>query len=658
MSSIPANLTRVPNLLASRITLGSLGRTGADITELQYQLTTGRAINRPSDDPIGTAAVSVLDDVIERRDQRLRNLEHASGTLDTLDAALGEVNAILIEAKSIASSQIGVGSDAETRQNQAEIIDAMLQEVVNVANRRYQGLVLFGGAAANRDAIRSDGTGLVYDGTAGGLENDLGLSRALPITVSGADAFGALDGRVAGANDLDPQLALDARLSTLNGAEGLGIRLGSINVDVNGTDIVVDLTEAHDLRDVVETLEAEIQAVDPGATVGLDAAGRGLRIVPAAGTITISDPEVAATAADLGIDRAFPLGGADGEDLDPRLTDETLLADIPALTVPLGTIRVENGGQIRDLDLSGADTVQELRNLVQGLGIGVRVEISDDGDRLDFVNERSGGGLSIGEVGGGTTASDLGVRTLDLGTELAGFNDGLGVQILADRTDPVTGLPDPTLDLDFRVTLKDGRTFDVDLAGATTVGDVVDGINAAASGAGVLASEFTAGLAQTGNGLRLEDTTNGGSGTTSVTPLNGSFAAQDLGIETSTTGAAIDGEDRAQVAVDSVFTHLISLRDALRADDERGITLAGEKLDMDISRTAEVRAEVGVRSRRVSDATIREEDLRIQDQSLRSQIADLDFTEAAVRFSLLERQLQAGLSTAARLQQLSLLDFI
>ena len=156
----------------------------------------------------------------------------------------------------------------------------------------------------------------------------------------------------------------------------------------------------------------------------------------------------------------------------------------------------------------------------------------------------------------------------------------------------------------------------------------------------------------------IEDLTNGGAGVTEVVPRNSSFAAEDLGIRGRTEGATLAGEDRARVAADGLITRLIRLRDALLANDERGITLAGEGLDEDVSRVAEVRADIGVRSRRLATATDREEDLRILDQSLASDIRDLDFSEAAVRFSLLQQQLQAGLSSASRLVQISLLDFL
>jgi flagellar hook-associated protein 3 FlgL len=294
-------------------------------------------------------------------------------------------------------------------------------------------------------------------------------------------------------------------------------------------------------------------------------------------------------------------------------------------------------------------------NLVAAQSIGVRIEVDPSG-RLNARNELSGAVMSIEEIAGGTTATELGIRSFHGTTRLEDFNAGRGVQSVSGNSDPVTGLPDPTLDLDFRVTLKDGRSFDVDLGASATVQDVLDAINAAAAGAGVLPAEFAAGLASDGNGIALTDLTAGT--TTSVVDLNGSPAAEQLGILGSTDGATLIGQDRATVAVESVFSRLIALRDALLADDEAGIGFATERLDVDLGRAIEARADIGVRARRVADATAREEDLSVLDQSLRSQIRDLDMTEAAIRFSSLQQILQASYQVAARTRELSLLDFL
>ena len=654
MSSIPSNLARLPNVLSRQIVLAALQRTQRNILGAEIQLATGLRVNRASDDPLATSVISVLDDVVERREQWLRNLSHADGVLNNVDNALADATDLIIEAKGIASSSVGVGSDAETRRSQATVVESLLIELFAVANREYQNVHFFGGNATANHPMNELLGGYQYTGQGTGMANDLGLFNAVDITLSGEEAFGAMSARVVGNFDLDPTLTVDTRLVDANGARGFGITLGVISLDIGGTLSTLDLSTAHTVGDVITMLESAI----PGATVAISGAGDSFEITPPAGPgVLIADLTAGTTAADLGLDLVggFPGGGATaGNDIDPRITEHTPTENLPGLTQPLGTIRIGNAGQSRDLDLSTVTNVQELMNAVKGLGLGVRVEIADTGDRLNFINELSGGQMSIGEVGGGATAAQLGVRSFATWTRLDDFNNGLGIQIRTGSVDPVTGAPDPASDLDFRITMKDSSVLDVDLVGAETVQDVLDAINDAAAIAGAL---VFADLATDGNGIRITDSTVG-VGATSVSALNGSFAGEDLGLIGSTGGASLTGEDRATIAVESVFTHLIRLRDALLTNDERGITLAADLFDADISRVTEARADIGIRSRRVAAATDREEDLRIQDLALKSQVQDLDYTEAALRFATLQQQLQAGLLVAQRVNSLSLLDFL
>ena len=105
MNSISPVLARVPNQLASQLILGSITRSNSQLLQLQMKLASGLEISRPSDDPVGASTVSVLEDLLERRDQRLRNLSHAESMLGTLDMALGDVGGLLLEAKAWPSAR-------------------------------------------------------------------------------------------------------------------------------------------------------------------------------------------------------------------------------------------------------------------------------------------------------------------------------------------------------------------------------------------------------------------------------------------------------------------------------------------------------------------------------------------------------------------------
>lgn len=658
MSAIPAILARVPNQLASRIALAGIQNTNRDLLTLQVRLATGKEFTRPSENAIGASTVAVLDDAIERREQRVRNLAQADATLNALDTALSDVGDILQEAKGIGLSQIGVGSDAATRRNQATVVDSMINALLSIANREQRGIHFFGGDAHARTPFATLGEGIRYQGEGLGMRADLGLASDIRLTMGGPQAFGALSGRVEGDRDLDPSMTADTRLGDLRGANGRGVSPGTIEVEVGGTPLSVDLSTADSVGDVLDRLNAAVQSIDPGATVAIDpATGDRLAITPSAGVdIVIRDSNTTTTAGDLGLAGTYT-GGATGTgaDLDPRITELTRLDSLSGLTLPLGEIAIRNGSATKRIDLSALETVQDFQNAVASANMGVRVEISEDGTRLNVRNELSGASMSIEEVSG-STASELGIRSFAATTRLADFNDGRGVRNATGAIDPQTGLPDPAADRDIRVTLRDGRSFEVEIEGAETVQDAVDRINAAALAAGIAPAEFTAVVSGSTNGLEFTDATAGTA--TTVADINNSGTATDLGIAGTFTSATFTGTDRATVAVDSVFSHLIALRDALLGDDERGIGIATELLETDFARATEARADVGVRSRRVADATGREEELGIQDLALRSSIQDLDFTSAATRFSQLQQQLEAGLAAASRSVNLSLLDYL
>ena len=195
------------------------------------------------------------------------------------------------------------------------------------------------------------------------------------------------------------------------------------------------LSEAWTIQDVMDIFQ-ETAGID----ISIGADGRGLFItVPEGERISISDPSGGRTAADLGIDTIFTNLAQIGADLDRRLTDNT---PISALAFDLGVIRFSNGLKSVDLDLSTAQNVSDVRDLVQQLDMGIEIQLNEDGDRLDAVNLRSGSLMSIGEVAGGQTATNLGIRSLDRETLLSDIPTVVReLEFSLETSDPETGAP-------------------------------------------------------------------------------------------------------------------------------------------------------------------------------------------------------------------------
>lgn len=651
---------RTTSMLSSNQMLSSLRRTQSSLASINQAIGTGVQVNRPSDAPASTSAILALQQRLEARVQYSVNFQFAETILNNTDQSLSDAGDILLEIQSIGSSQVGIGSTADTRLNQASVIDQQIQSLLDIANRRVQDVSLFGGTNTPPDNQNGGDVfidflgGYRYIGTRENLKTDVGLRQPLEYNSNGDEAFGALSARVKGSIDLNPTATNDTRLADLEGALGRGVASGSLRLVINGSPSTINLDNAHTLGDVITRVNDAINTASPGAG-SLAFSGGGLALTAAAGnTLEISDIGAATTAADLGIVLTASSATVAGADLNPKITALTSLASLGTTIDWTSGLKITQGDQTRIADFSAATTVQDLANVIDNLRLGLRLEISEDQSALNLVSDVSGLELSVGENAGGTTAGDLGLRTFGLSTRLADFNHGLGVgnSVGAD---------------DFAIQLHDGSSFNVNIDSVTTVGELLTAIRNAATAAGLtvgdpgdVGTHFNVGLAPDGNGMALENGSLAAGGSAfRVTQLGTSLAATDLGIyHNAQTGNAINGEDRAKVRVESVFTHLIALRDALVSNDSTGITVATSHIENDVSKLTRIRGEVGVRTQRVIQQQERSEEMQIAEESMLDQLRGADLTEVITRFSQLQQQLEASLRAGSQNLQMSFLEFL
>lgn len=690
MSSIPSNLGRVPDLLRSQLALSNITRTNSQLFRVANQISTGKAIHRPSDDAVKAVAIAAVRSRLERAGQIGSNLEVAGSSLATLDQALAEAGDLLLQAQSIASEQANFGSSSGERQSEAVVIESIIQGLFQIANRESRVGHIFGGSVPGQRPMEALRAGYRYTATGPGLTTDLDFGALIPVTLGGGTLLGSTSSRVRGTVDLDPDLTADTRLSDLNGARGIGVERGVITFAFDGAEPTeIDLSGAETIDDVTDRIASALRAYEaeqgvtilgPGG-VAFDGEALTIDVDPAGGAtpgLLFADVGSGSTARDLGLatdaGMTFAAGASAGIDLAPRLAWTTPVSALRALDgTPLGEIRLRAEGIARTVDLAGAETLQDIRNCIEASGLGLRVEINADGSGINVLSEVATSGesaLAIEEVeGNGGTASALGIRSLDNATRLADFNDGRGVRIVSGSLDPQSGDPDPSLDIDFTITLGNGATIDVNLSPAdvATVQTVLDAINSQAStqlaAQGLPTTLFRAGLTDGANGIVLEQdsTAPGMTDDLRIEPRNNSQAAADLGLlggDLSADGATLHGQDRAKVRPANVFSWLIDLRNALEADDTAGIALAGERIGAAVDALAETRALVGGYADRVEKESAALEDRNVLDQSVLSQLQDADFAQAASTLALLQTQLQAGLQTTALASSLSLLDFL
>ncbi|MBI5360794.1 MAG: flagellar hook-associated protein FlgL [Planctomycetes bacterium] len=447
------------------------------------------------------------------------------------------------------------------------------------------------------------------------------------------------------------------RLADLN--NGDGVSAGSIEIFDGTRTIAIDLQTANTIADVVDRINGAFSAFGT-ISAGINAAGNGLLVDSTSGTLTIEETGGGRTASMLGIEKTVAAGGQKvGTDLDAQIslfTPLTLLNAGAGIDRSAGSgIRIVNGDQQKDIDVTGLYTVKDLVNAIEQTGINASAEVAQDGKGISVFSRLIGDRLKIEETGAGSTAQDLGILyTLDR-AKLSDLNNGAGVDTSIEGND-------------FRVTLMSGSTIDIDINGAETVQDVIDIINNNSQnislGSPLLAQVDPA----TGDKIQLLDTSADANSDFKVETLNGSLAAEDLGIlqtivnpPGADVSLTLTGRDllRAGVEADSIFTSLIKLRKALEANDTGGIQNANANIEYVGDRDVlEGIAVIGSRASRLEMANTRSEEEAAQLDVLVSSLRDIDVAEAATAFQLEQIILQASLSAASRILQLNLINFL
>jgi len=157
----------------------------------QLQLSSGKRINKPSDDPIGAAQILGLSESLKVTEQYQKNIDHARSRLELEDAALGSVGNALQRARELAVQGLNDTNGPEDRVAIAKEIRQLTDEVLGLANRKdANGEYLFGGFQGKNSPFSHDGSGTFsYTGDQGQRQLQVGPARQVADGDSGLDVF-------------------------------------------------------------------------------------------------------------------------------------------------------------------------------------------------------------------------------------------------------------------------------------------------------------------------------------------------------------------------------------------------------------------------------------------------------------------------------------
>lgn len=136
---------RVTNNMMINRSLRDLNVNLSRMDTLQRDISSGKRIHRPSDDPTAMARVFVLKNNMALNEQYTRNIDAATNTLSITDTTLNSVgNAVHRLRALMLTGQNGTLS-AENRKAIVQEAEQLRSELISMANTQVNGRYIFGG---------------------------------------------------------------------------------------------------------------------------------------------------------------------------------------------------------------------------------------------------------------------------------------------------------------------------------------------------------------------------------------------------------------------------------------------------------------------------------------------------------------------------------
>jgi flagellar hook-associated protein 3 FlgL len=178
---------RITNRMLSDDAVRQLQANMSRLAQSQEQVTTGRRINRPSDDPVRTGSALRLRDSINELDQFRRNIDLADSNLSAADVALGTADDIIQRARELAVEGATGTLSPSDRQILSAEVDQLIGGLMSQVQAKAGGAYLFGGFRTDVAPYLTPGG--IYQGDAGAVMARIAPGTTVQINVTADTAF-------------------------------------------------------------------------------------------------------------------------------------------------------------------------------------------------------------------------------------------------------------------------------------------------------------------------------------------------------------------------------------------------------------------------------------------------------------------------------------
>jgi flagellar hook-associated protein 3 FlgL len=181
---------RISNQTIFNTGVSQLNTMQSALQKAQLQLSSGRRVLTPSDDPVASARALEVTQSQTMNAQYATNRSNARSSLALVDQALGTSDDLLQDIKQLAINAGNGGLTQQDRLALANELEGRLDDLVGQANATDgTGGYLFSGYKTGTQPFARSATGATYAGDQGVRDLQVASSRKLAISASGSSVF-------------------------------------------------------------------------------------------------------------------------------------------------------------------------------------------------------------------------------------------------------------------------------------------------------------------------------------------------------------------------------------------------------------------------------------------------------------------------------------
>lgn len=402
---------RVTNKMLANSFLSDMKTNLQNMKTLQQQMTSGKEIRRPSDDPFKAARAMQLNTDINANKQYKENITDTINWLDTTDTALGQVGDVLQRVRELLVSAGNASYGQDEKKAIKDEINEKMGELTQILNTNFDGKYLFGGTRGTTKPVDTRNSIIAANSnTQGGTVTAVnasknGISENISIKIGAVDA----SGNVQTLSVVSPSGVTVTGPVTNSDGSKFSLSIGSGKVDVtigkslnNQTDDVISLTPGNNNEIVYNKRDGGV----------LDSSDQQLNMIKQKLSVEISQGvtmEYNVTAADV-----LQFNNESGVSIN-------LINVLKDITNHLDG-NVENASGALEADSAAATkklTNEDLQNVTDAISnlLRIRSEVGSKQNRMDSAKDKNEDeNLNMTEILSNTEDIDITEKTMEYAT--------------------------------------------------------------------------------------------------------------------------------------------------------------------------------------------------------------------------------------------------